>query len=317
MNDDFPSSLSYEIVTNILRRPVSSGVIYPVLVNDVIKDRKNRPKSLYKQSSLEKTLQKVCRNLTTRVDPYQTETDCSYGTFIEFYAPGSSTYDSAPLRYRVNNPEDESFTTVCWESFQFFARKYDEIARIWDGSHEKIPIIKIGKAVQRIVYTVTPQHINFVADYFGLLDDRSTTLSWGDFLQFVHQIVKTMPPPNIVLPASLDSTAPKSQGNLMLTTRDVSDKMYESVGSEEDGVAPDFICAKGTIFLSSLSNQPGLSASQNFAKEEILGIYRREEQFRREIKAKIRVGETKLGKNNCLSTCVSCFLSISNQANTS
>ena len=290
MNDDFSSSLSYVATANVLRRPVSSSVIPPVLVNEVIKDRKTRQKSLYKQSSLEKTLQKVCRNLTTRVDPYQIETDCLYGTFIEFYAPGSSTYDSAPLRYRVNNPEDESFTTVCWESFQYFARKYDEIARMRTGSHDKISVTKLGKAVQKIVYTVTPQHINFVADYFGLLADRDTTLSWGDFMQFIHQIVKTMPPPKIILSASLDSTTLKSDSNQMLKTRDISDKIYESVGPEDQGMAPDFSCAKGTIFLSSLSNQPGLNASQNFAKEEMLGIYRREEQFRREIKAKIRIG---------------------------
>ena len=101
-------------------------------------------------------------------------------------------------------------------------------------------------------------------------------------------VYNIMKPLEIILSASLDSTTLKSDSNQMLKTWDISDKIYESVGPEEQGVGPDFMCAKGTIFLSSLSNQPGLNASQNFAK--MLRIYRREERFRREIKAKIRIG---------------------------
>ena len=79
-----------------------------------------------------------------------------------------------------------------------------------------------------------------------------------------------MKPLEIILSASLDSTTLKSDSNQILKTRDISDKIYEWVGPEEQGVGPDFSCAKGTIFLSSLSNQPGQNASQNFAKEKAI-----------------------------------------------
>ena len=290
MNDDYSACMEYEN-QHATSRLESIDSIYSALVENVVKAPKNRSSIVYKQSALEKTLQRAYQKILTKTSPNQVDKDCSYGSFIEFYSPGSSTYKLAPLNYRVNNPEDESFTTVCWESFRLFAQKHEDSHRNKRGANECIPVTKIGKVVQTIMYTVTPQHINFVADYFGLLDDRNTTLSWGDFRQFMHQIVETMPSPKIQSLASPSGANPKSKSNQMSRSQDTSDNMNETVRSRGHEMQADLTCAKGIIYLSSLSNQPGLNASRNFAKEEMLGMYRREEQFRREIEEKARAGE--------------------------
>ena len=246
----------------------------------------SRSDVMYKQSSLEKTLLRFYQKKFDEENLLQQAMDCSSGTFIEFFQPGATTYNTAPLRYTVNNPYDESFATVCWESFQSFAVKPDNDESIGDDL-ACIPIIKLGKAMQKIMYTITPAHVNSVADYFGLLEDKSVTLSWNDFKQFINQMLETLPIPPLAPSVRL------SDKNADTNIRSVSsDQIYQSNDTKEVRYGENVKgTGTGTVYISSLSNLPGLNASKNFAKEEMLGIFRREELFRRQMKAENRAGE--------------------------
>ena len=219
-------------------------------------------------------------------DGNQSSTDCRTDSYIEFYPAGATTYTSASLNYSVCNPHEESFAFSCWESFQMFAKKHKSS----DTRNEDncFSVAKVGKAIQRIIYTVTPEHINSIAEYFGLLDDRSVTLTWSDFKQFVNQVLETMPP--LSQTSSTHSTV-RSRSRLHSTVSESS--RYQE--SPEDGnvESPNRRKSLPTanssmIYLSSIGVLPGLNASKNFAKEEMVDIYRREEHFRRLKKSKSR-----------------------------
>ena len=247
--------------------------------------RVSRSQTVRKQSTLEKTLLRFYQKKLNKENENQEAVDCSSGSFIEFYVPGASTYSLAPLQYSVNDPNDESFANICLESFLLFAQKHNETA-VNLTEFDRIPVTKLGKAIQKIMYTITPKHINEVADYYSLLDDKNATLSWNDFKQFVNQILDTLPAPQTMRSASANdiSTEPRHK----IST--VSDKMGGTGCSSSVKIKSKK--EEGTVHLSSLSNLPGLNASKNFAKEEMIDIYRREEHFRRQIKVKDRTGWT-------------------------
>ena len=219
-------------------------------------------------------------------DGYQSSVDCRTDSYIEFYAPGVTTYTSASAQYSVCNPTDESFAISCWESFQIFAQKHKSS----DSRNENncFSITKVGKAIQKVMYTVTPEHINTVAEYFGLLDDKSVTLTWSDFKQFVNQVLETMPSP---MKAQSAHGAVRSKSQLKSTVH--NNKLYDEF--PQDRIVENSSRRKSLptadssmIYLSSLGVLPGLNASKNFAKEEMIDIYRREEHFRRLKKSKGR-----------------------------
>ena len=217
-------------------------------------------------------------------DGDQSSADCRTHSYIEFYAAGATTYTSASLNYSVRNPDDESFAISCWESFQVFAKKHKSL----DSRNEDncFSVTKLGKAIQKIMYTVTPEHINAVAEYFGLLDDRNVTLTWSDFKQFVNQVLETMPSPS-----ETHSSHGTVRSRSRLHSAASKNAIYHEFPDDGSVKSPNRRKSLPTanssmIYLSSLGVLPGLNASKNFAKEEMVDIYRREEHFRRLKKSK-------------------------------
>lgn len=221
------------------------------------------------ESSLQKTLQSFYRK---KYLGSETSSDISSSSYIEFFVPGASTFSSAPA---ASESCDGSFASACWDSFQFFAMKHREIHR--HLLEDCIPVTKVGKAMQKIMFTIAPSHVNNVAEYFGLLDDRNITLSWNDFKQFVNQILETMPI-NTTLTSLPDETNAKQKCSSAQLSRNTSRRNSNEIPATASSSPPR---DKNVIYLSSMSVLHGQNASKNFAKEEMIDIFRREEHFKR------------------------------------
>jgi hypothetical protein len=220
------------------------------------------------ESSLQKTLQRFYRK---KFMGSEISSDNSSGSYIEFFVPGTSTVTLAP----ANESCDGSFASTCWDSFQFFAMKHREAHR--HLLEDCIPVTKLGKAMQKIIFTIAPNHVNSVAEYYGLLDDRNITLSWDDFKQFVNQILETMPL-NTTLTSSLDETNVKQKCCSTQISQNASRRSSTEIPSPPSISPPR---DNKVIYLSSMSILHGQNASKNFAKEEMIDIFRREEHFKR------------------------------------
>jgi hypothetical protein len=221
------------------------------------------------ESSLQKTLQRFYRKKFMGSEISSDNSSCSY---IEFFVPGASTFSVAPA---ANENCDGSFASTCWDSFQFFVMKHRE-----ENPHlsdDCIPVTKLGKAMQKIIFTIAPDHVNSVAEYFGLLDDRNVTLSWDDFKQFVNQILETMPL-NTTLISSPDETNAKQKCSSTQISQHASRRSSTEIPALASSSPPK---DNKVIYLSSMNILHGQNASKNFAKEEMIDIFRREEHFKR------------------------------------
>lgn len=221
------------------------------------------------ESSLQKTLQRFYRK---KFMGSEISSDNSSSSYIEFFVPGASTFSLAPA---ASESYDGSFASACWDSFQFFAMKHREVHR--HVLEDCMPVTKLGKAMQKIIFTIAPDHVNSVAEYFGLLDDRNITLSWNDFKQFVNQILETMPL-NTTLTSSHDETNAKHKCSSRQISQNASRRSSAEIPAPSSSSSPK---DNKVIYLSSMSVLHGQNASKNFAKEEMIGIFRREEHFKR------------------------------------
>ena len=265
--------------------------------------------------TLEKTLLKVYKRTLTK------EASCSEGSLssgIEFYKSGPPL--SGAMHASISSVD--SADSLFWSAFQMFAQRMDNDYIACGTSPSKggssrhleedpqaaagIPVSKLGKAMQRIVYWITSDHVIAVANSFGLLDEPHNTSSrcigWPEFIIFATRVVETLPIP----PAGKFIRSKEKKNNQRSTsTTSPNHGLYGSISSS----APDLqsirtdrraelplsssmhqlpmgkVLQKGTIHLTSLSDLPGLNAHKNYAKEEIVDIYRREERFKRKQEA--------------------------------
>jgi hypothetical protein len=256
---------------------------------------------LLKQSSIEKTVLRYHKTtphkLSNETKPILPEP--SSDTFIEFYVSSAPTSSNIRVLHDERDLEVDPFVEKCFESFQYFADKNAESV----SQSETISITQLGKAIQRIIYTITPSHINGVADYFGLLDDPNTMLSWDDFKQFLRQVLKTQPgvdevDENRFHDQKKDDQKKDSEHSkafhsevrkLMKSNSSQSELSSEYGGNSGSNLEP--VANGNTVYLSSLSGGPGLNASKNFAKDEMVDIYRREEIFKRKLRMKDEKGD--------------------------
>jgi hypothetical protein len=253
---------------------------------------------LLKQSSIEKTVMRYHKTaphkLSNETKPISPES--SSDTFIEFYVSSAPTSSHIRVLHDERDLDVDSFVEKCFESFQCFASKNEESNS--HGRSETISITQLGKAIQRIIYTITPSHINGVADYFGLLDDPNAMLSWDDFKQFLRQVLKTQPgvdevDENRIHDQNKDDEHSKAFHSevrkLMKSKSSKSELSSEYSGNSGPNLEP--VVNGNTVYLSSLSGGPGLNASKNFAKDEMVDIYRREEIFKRKLRMKDKKGD--------------------------
>ena len=285
---------------------------------DTIDTRKFRPaaKNLLGPSkhTLEKTLLKVYKRTVTK------EASCSEESLnsgIEFYKSGPPLSGAMHASITSTDSADSLF----WSAFQMFAQRMDSdyiacgtsplkggsSSRHFDDDQQAagIPVSKLGKAMQRIVYWISADHVVAVANSFGLLDEpnaASRCIGWPEFIIFATRAVETLP-----IPPAGKLTRPREKKNSQRSssTPPAIHGLYGSLSSS----APDLqsirtderaelplsssmhqlpmgkVLQKGTIHLTSLSDLPGLNAHKNYAKEEIVDIYRREERFKRKQEA--------------------------------
>lgn len=221
------------------------------------------------ESSLQKTLQRFNR---AKFMGSEASSDNPSSSYIEFFVPGASTVSLAAT---TNEGSDGSFASVCWDSFEYFAMKHREMNR--HLLEDCIPVTKLGKAMQKIIYTITPNHVNSVAEYFGLLDDRNVTLSWEDFKQFINQILETMPLSTTQTSSPDDTNARQKCSSTQISP--IASRRSSTVMPVSINVSPEK--DSKMVYLSSMSVLHGQNASKNFAKEEMIDIFRREEHFKR------------------------------------
>jgi hypothetical protein len=278
--------------------------------NDSIDTRKFHPAAINLLTSskhtLEKTLLKVYkRTLAVQKDSSLTEESVSSG--IEFYKGGP------PLSGAMQTSlASDSADALFWSAFQMFAQRvdddYDTNGRLLKESLRQestdeqgagIPISKLGKAMQRIVYWVTPEHVVAVANSFGLLDGpdpaANRCIGWPEFITFanrvmetlpLHPVVRSHPGPGGKAKATNRSKSLSMGGSLATSSSTINlhsanDQLPLSGSMQQHQVPIGKSLQKGTIHLSSLNDLPGLSAHRNYAKEELLDIYKREERFKR------------------------------------
>ena len=275
---------------------------------DSVDTRKFRPAAINllttSKHTLEKTLLKMYRRTISK-EASVTEDSLTHG--IEFYRSGPPLAGSMSM-----SSTSDSSASLIWSAFQMFAQRLDNTDRgspltsphggrghdDSDGQQAHgdehaagIPVSKLGKAMQRIVYWVTREHVVEVAHSFGLLDDQGSTSSryigWPEFNVFSSRVLETMPP----LPTgagrddklrqqgrkSAPALLPGPQGQQRRYTQHVA--LTGAMPSQHLPLGKQL--QKGTIHLSSMSALPGLNAHRNYAKEEIVDIYRREERYKR------------------------------------
>ena len=266
--------------------------------------------------TLEKTLLKMYRRTISKGASVSEE---SLANGIEFYRSGPPLAGTMSTSLSV-----DSSASLMWSAFQLFAQRLDGADRATpmtsplgrshshgDGAGDPlqgvsveedlaaagIPVSKLGKAMQRIVYWVTREHVVEVAHSFGLLDDEGSTamryIGWPEFTVFASRVLETMPPlPNGAgrddkfrqhgtksAPALLGGS-PQHQ-HQQQGQRRYTQHVALSGAMPSQHVPLGKHLQKGTIHLSSLSALPGLNAHRNYAKEEIVDIFRREERYKR------------------------------------
>lgn len=266
---------------------VNSGIIGSIDI------RKFPAHVLQKQTSIEKTVSRYHKTTPKKIfnETKPILPESSSNTFIDFYSSSAPSSSHVRVLYDERDLDVDPFVEKCFESFQYFAGKSDESDS--DDRLEMISVTQLGKAIQRIIYTITPNHINGVADYFGLLDDPNIMLSWDDFKQFFRQVLKTQPGVDEVDENRFHDQQKNDERRKSFNSEIT--KLMKSKSSDSDDKSSartlEPMGVGDTVYLTSLSGGPGLNASKNFAKDEMVDIYRREEIFKRKLKEKDKKGD--------------------------
>lgn len=290
--------------------------------NDSVDTRKFRPAAINLLTSskhtLEKTLLKVYKRTLTKGSKEASLAEESVSSGIEFYKCGPPLSGAMQTSLTADSAD-----SLFWSAFQMFAQRidddYDMGGRLLKESLRQastdeqgagIPISKLGKAMQRIVYWVTSDHVIAVANSFGLLDGPEAAqfrcIGWPEFVTFANRVMDTLPLHPVVRSqgtgkpknnnSSTRSKGPPLNGSIAASSSSVdlrsatqshshththSDQLPLSSSMRQHQVPIGKSLQKGTIHLSSLNDLHGLNAHRNYAKDELLEIYKREDRFKR------------------------------------